>query len=128
MDLQAQFQAGPACATHWRRDEESAGRRRLRCRLSCGRPSQMHTSAEEQVCGHWPRNLALPWRLFKDAFALVERAMLKNHAGRAQYELEPAAVDFVRFYSVLIRKPLSCVMRHDIARYSGRCSRFLLRS
>jgi len=28
-------------------------------------------------------------------------------------------VDFARYYSVLIRKPLSCVMGHDIARYSA---------
>jgi hypothetical protein len=38
-------------------------------------------------------------------------------------------VDFARYYSVLIRKPLSCVMGLDIARYSGGfCSRFVLSS
>jgi len=28
-------------------------------------------------------------------------------------------VDLARYYSVLIRKPLSCVIGHDIARYSA---------
>jgi len=33
--------------------------------------------------------------------------------------LEPQPVDLARYYSVLIRKPLSCVIGHDIARHSG---------
>jgi hypothetical protein len=52
-------------------------------------------------------------------FALVERATVSDQPAGHSMDSNLQPVDFVRYYSVLIRKPLSCVMGHDIARYSG---------
>jgi hypothetical protein len=79
----------------------------------------MRISLAEQVCVCWLKNSELPWQPSNDVFALVERAMVIDHASRVLHGLEPQPVDLARYHSVLIRKPLSCVLYHDNARYSG---------
>ena len=77
----------------------------------------MPTSLAEQVRVCWLKHSELRWPLSKDVFALVERAMRMALPARYRINLQP--VDLARYYSVLIRKPLSCVMGHGNARYLG---------
>jgi len=48
---------------------------------------------------------------------VVECAMAMTSPARHRMNSNLQPVDLARYYSVLIRKPLSCVMGHDIARY-----------
>jgi hypothetical protein len=67
----------------------------------------------EQVCGHLPRNLALPWQAFNDVFALVERAMAMTLPARHRMNSNLQPVDLGRYHSVLIRKPFSRDLHYD---------------
>src|SRR6266403_1720229 len=76
----------------------------------------MPTSLAEQVCVCWLKHSELRWPPSKDVFALVECAMAMTLPAGHSMDSNLQPVDFARYYSVLIRKPLSCVIDHDIAR------------
>src|SRR5438309_654864 len=100
-----------------RRGDESADRHRLSSHLNCGRILQMPTRLAEQVCVCWLKHSELRWPPSKDVFALVECAMAMTLPARHRMNSNLQPVDFARYYSVLIRKPLSCVIGHNNARY-----------